>query len=183
MWVSGELTIEKLEELFRTYYTELVRYAFTIVREQGEAEDIVQHLFVKLWEKREDLAIRKDVRSYLYRSTYNASVNAWKRTGRFTGTGESLQQVSASGQSSDRVLSSELEARIEQAVQSLPEKCREVFMLSRFSELSYKEIADQLGISVKTVENHMGKALSIMRSQLSDYLPQLLITILLAMQW
>jgi RNA polymerase sigma-70 factor (ECF subfamily) len=69
------------------------------------------------------------------------------------------------------VTSNELETRIRNAIEKLPEQCRLVFKLSRFEELKYTEIADQLNISVKTVENHMGKALKIMREQLKDYLP------------
>jgi RNA polymerase sigma-70 factor (ECF subfamily) len=73
------------------------------------------------------------------------------------------------------VLASELESRIYSAMEALPEQCRLVFKLSRFEELRYQEIADQLSISIKTVENHMGKALKIMREQLKDYLPLLLV--------
>jgi RNA polymerase sigma-70 factor (ECF subfamily) len=72
-------------------------------------------------------------------------------------------------------MASELEAKIYRAMEALPEQCRLVFKLSRFEELKYSEIAEQLNISIKTVENHMGKALKIMREQLKDYLPLLLI--------
>lgn len=181
MQVVQEITINKLEDLFKAYYDDLTRYAFTIVKQQDEAEDVVQQLFIKLWEKRNDLEIWKDVKSYLFRATYNASINQWKRKQKMQNVQE-LSQVEnhvAAHLNSDSVLSKELEARIEEAIQQLPEKCQEVFRLSRFSELSYKEIADKLGISTKTVENHMGKALRIMRKELSDYLPQVIITLLL----
>jgi RNA polymerase sigma-70 factor, ECF subfamily len=73
------------------------------------------------------------------------------------------------------VAESELEVRIQQAMDKLPEQCRLVFKLSRFEELKYSEIAEQLNISIKTVENHMGKALKIMREQLKEYLPLLIV--------
>jgi RNA polymerase sigma-70 factor (ECF subfamily) len=73
------------------------------------------------------------------------------------------------------VASNELEYRIKIAMEELPEQCRMVFKLSRFEELKYAEIADQLNISIKTVENHMGKALKIMREQLKDYLPLIIV--------
>lgn len=76
-----------------------------------------------------------------------------------------------------KVQAAELEIKIAQAMQTLPEQCRLVFQLSRFEELKYQEIADQLQISIKTVENHMGKALKLMREQLKDYLPLFLIFI------
>ena len=76
---------------------------------------------------------------------------------------------------SQKVQAAELEIRITEAMKTLPEQCRLVFQLSRFEELKYQEIADQLQISVKTVENHMGKALKLMREQLKDYLPLFLI--------
>ena len=76
---------------------------------------------------------------------------------------------------SKRVLAKELESRLQQALNDLPEQCRLVFQLSRFEELRYREIADKLGISVKTVENQISKALKILRLQLADYLPVLIV--------
>jgi len=183
MQKTVEIDLDQIEVLFRRHYQDLTRYAHSIIKEQRSAEDVVQQLFVKLWEKRDDLSIRSDVKSYLYRATYNASINVWKRRKRQETEGEVSGVLPAAERSSDLVLSKELEDRIEMALQTLPEKCQEVFRLSRFNELSYKEIADELKISTKTVENHMGKALKLMRQELSDYLPQLVITLLLSMKW
>ncbi len=179
------LGVTELEQLFTDHYEGLCRYAYTMVKHQPEAEDIVQRLFITLWEKRFELEILRDAKSYLYRATHNASINAAKRLKRQTGF--SALGVNDPGmaaeQSSDVVLSNELQEQIDQAIQRLPEKCGEVFRLSRFKELSYKEIAEHLDLSVKTVENHMGKALRMMRSELADYLPLLVITILLSIRW
>lgn len=174
-----------LEDLFRDHYEALTRYAFTILKDNREAEDVVQKLFIKLWEKRNELEIMNDVRAYLYRSTYNSSLNALKRLNRTTEmtTSTEVNISEGSAKASDRVLSAELEDRIEQALDRLPEKCGEVFRLSRFQELTYKEISEQLNVSIKTVENHMGKALRIMRKELEEYLPIILITILLSKGW
>jgi RNA polymerase sigma-70 factor (ECF subfamily) len=84
---------------------------------------------------------------------------------------------------SSRIRSSELELQIEKAIQTLPTKCAEVFRMSRFNEYSYKEIAEKLDISIKTVENHIGKALKLMRQELEEYLPALIVTILLMNGW
>ena len=94
---------------------------------------------------------------------------------------ENLPQLKT--EDSEPILYQELEGRIEEALQILPEKCGEVFRLSRFKDLSYKEISEQLNISIKTVENHMGKALKIMRTELQDYLPAIIITLLLLKKW
>lgn len=174
-----------IETLFREHYEGLSRYAFSILKDQEEAEDVVQKLFVKLWEKRKEIEIWKDVKSYLYRSTYNASLNELKRIKRHTmyETVNKEKGFQSDNDSSATVISSELEEKIENALQTLPEKCGEVFRLSRFKELSYKEIAEKLEISVKTVENHMGKALKLMRVELEEYLPAIIVTILLLKGW
>lgn len=174
-----------IETLFREHYEGLSRYAFSILKDQGEAEDIVQKLFVKLWEKRKEIEIWKDVKAYLYRSTYNASLNELKRIKRHTmyETVDKEKGFESDNDSSAAVISSELEEKIENALQTLPEKCGEVFRMSRFKEYSYKEIAEKLDISVKTVENHMGKALKLMRVELEEYLPAIIVTILLMKGW
>lgn len=159
--------------LFRTYYQPLCNYAYTYVQDRDEAEEIVQATFLNIWEKRNNLAIHTGVKPYLYAMVRNACLNVLKH--------EKIKQQHAamemavadrSVESTTRtVMAMELETRIYQAMDKLPEQCRLVFKLSRFEELKYGEIAEQLNISVKTVENQMGKALRIMREQLKDYLP------------
>jgi RNA polymerase sigma-70 factor (ECF subfamily) len=80
--------------------------------------------------------------------------------------------------SSKKLMVKELEVKILEALKLLPEQCRTIFQLSRFENLKYREIADQLGLSVKTVENQMGKALRIMRSRLAEYLPVIIAIVL-----
>lgn len=174
-----------IETLFREHYQGLSRYAFSILKDQEEAEDVVQKLFVKLWEKRREIDIWKDVKSYLYRSTYNASLNELKRIKRHTmyETADRENGFQSDNESSAKVIRDELEKHIEDAIQTLPAKCGEVFRMSRFNEYSYKEIAEKLDISIKTVENHMGKALRIMREELEEYLPAIIVTILWMKGW
>lgn len=172
---AGDITA--FEMLFRTYYQPLCNYAYTFVQDHDEAEEIVQSTFLQVWEKREVLEIRTGVRPYLYAMVRNACLNVIKHEkvkqqhiAVEMAMGErSVESVSRS------VMASELESKIYHAMEALPEQCRLVFKLSRFEELKYSEIAEQLNISIKTVENHMGKALKIMREQLKDYLPLLLI--------
>jgi RNA polymerase sigma-70 factor, ECF subfamily len=172
---TGDITA--FEMLFRNYYQPLCNYAYTFVQDRDEAEEIVQSTFMSVWEKRDALEIRTAVRPYLYAMVRNACLNVIKH--------EKVKQVHVAGELAvaersiesvtRTVMAAELEDKIQEALLKLPEQCRLVFKLSRFEELKYAEIATQLNISVKTVENQMGKALKIMRDQLSDYLPILII--------
>ncbi len=172
---TGDLTV--YEMLFRTYYQPLCNYAYTFVQDRDEAEEIVQSTFLNVWEKRENLAIHTGVKPYLYAMVRNACLNVLKHE-KIKQRHAALEMAVAerSVESVARtVIASELETKIYQAMDKLPEQCRLIFKLSRFEELKYTEIAEQLEISIKTVENQMGKALRIMREQLKDYLPVLII--------
>jgi RNA polymerase sigma-70 factor (ECF subfamily) len=171
----GDITA--FEMLFRTYYQPLCNYAYTFLQDKEDAEEIVQSTFLLVWEKRETLAIRTSVRPYLYAMVRNACLNIIKHEKiKQKYVGEEMALADRSHDSVDNsVASNELEYRIKVAMEELPEQCRMVFKLSRFEELKYAEIADQLNISIKTVENHMGKALKIMREQLKDYLPLIIV--------
>jgi RNA polymerase sigma-70 factor (ECF subfamily) len=172
---AGDITA--FEMIFKTYYQPLCNYAYSFVQDRDEAEEIVQATFLSVWEKKEHLAIHTGVKPYLYAMVRNAALNVLKH--------EKIKQqhvaieLSIAERSSESVtrtvMASELEDRIYQALNKLPEQCRLVFKLSRFEELKYAEIAEQLNISIKTVENQMGKALKIMREQLKDYLPLLIV--------
>lgn len=165
------------EQVFRLYYERLCNYANTLVRDMDEAEEVVQSMFLKLWEKREALDINSSLKSYLYRAVHNTCLNRVKheqvKREYASQNAEQLQQNFS--YASDLAIHNELEGRIAEAIESLPEQCRAVFKLSRFEEFKYSEIAEHLGISVKTVENQMGKALRVLRTQLADYLAVLLV--------
>jgi RNA polymerase sigma-70 factor (ECF subfamily) len=171
--------IAAFEMLFRTYYQSLCNYACTFVRDPEEAEEVVQNTFTNIWEKRDTLSIHTGVKPYLYAMVRNACLNQLKHAkikqqhaAMEIAVGErSVESVSRT------VEASELEVRIQEAMSKLPEQCRLVFKLSRFEDLKYAEIAEQLNISIKTVENQMGKALRVMREQLKDYLLFLVIFI------
>ena len=172
---AGDLTA--FEMLFRTYYQPLCNYAFTFVQDRDEAEEIVQSTFLNIWEKRESLSIHTGIKPYLYAMVRNACLNVLKHekikqqhaTMEMAVAERSVESVART------IMASELETKIYRAMDQLPEQCRLIFKLSRFEELKYAEIAQQLHISIKTVENQMGKALRIMREQLKDYLPLLII--------
>jgi len=174
---SGD--IQLYEMIFRTHYEPLCNYAFTFVADRDVAEEIVQGTFLYLWEKREAMEIHSSLKSYLYTSVRNRCLNEIKRRKvRQEHINRELLSADTSSESvSEEIAALELEERIQLAIEKLPEQCRMVFKLSRFEELKYAEIAEHLSISVKTVENHMGKALRIMREQLKEYLPLIILVL------
>jgi RNA polymerase sigma-70 factor (ECF subfamily) len=160
------------EVVFKTHYKNLRAYAFTITNDSAAADEVVQNLFFKLWERTESLTISGSIAAYLYRAVNNDSLNYLKHLNvrsQHRLFVRHRNEESTAGAITGMQLK-ELEAKLQQAMNELPEQCRTVFQLSRFEELRYREIADRLQISVKTVENHIGKALKILRTKLSDFL-------------
>lgn len=165
------------EMIFKAYYQPLCRYAYSFLEDREEAEEVVQSSFITVWEKRKSIDIQTSLKSYLYRMVRNGCLNVIKHEKvkkQHAAHEMAVSEVSYESVS-QKVYATELETKISEAMKVLPEQCRLVFQLSRFEELKYQEIADQLKISVKTVENHMGKALKIMREQLKEYLPLFLL--------
>lgn len=162
--------IEDYEMVFRLYYQGLCQYASSWIDSKEEAEEIVQNIFVKLWEKREERIIEVSIKSYLYKCVYHSAVNVMKHQKIKRQYTEMNKQNEYAPMASQNMQSKELRQKIEKAINALPEQCRLVFKLSRFENLKYKEISNVLNISVKTVENHMGKALRLMRENLSEYI-------------
>jgi RNA polymerase sigma-70 factor (ECF subfamily) len=153
------LTTDQYELCFRTYYKPLVIYAYKIVRRQDVAEDMVQQVFLNVWERIEEMDIEKGITAYLYQGTRNRCLNHLRSAYQSTTTLID-QPVGEHLITSDKHLEAkELFQQIQAAILELPEKCREVFLLSREQGLTYKEIASTLNLSIKTVENQMGKAL------------------------
>ncbi|BDX37520.1 DNA-directed RNA polymerase sigma-70 factor [Tenuifilaceae bacterium CYCD] len=164
------------ETIFRTYYERLCNYANTILSDMDEAEEMVQSAFLTVWEKHDTLEIHTSVKSYLYRAVHNSCLNRVKHYKVRKTYGDSVKNQTEllHDDASQDLIGSELDAIVANAIDSLPDQCRLVFKLSRFENLTYAEIAEQLGISLKTVENHMVKALKVLREKLKDYLPVLI---------
>ena len=164
------------EMLFKDWYVPMCRYAFGILQDDEEAEDVVQKFFCKLWDKRSDIDIRSSLQAYLYRSVHNECLNVIKRRKVRT---EYIEQAALSEISHDkadqRIIINELEGNIQKAIEQLPPRCKEIFLLSRVNNMTYSEIADSLGIAVGTVEIQMVKALRSLRNELKDYLCLLLL--------
>ncbi|HEU5168489.1 MAG TPA: RNA polymerase sigma-70 factor [Chitinophagaceae bacterium] len=160
------------EQVFKTHFKRLHAYAFTILRDEVEAEEMVQQVFFKLWERNENLSLTGSVSAYLYRAVHNECLNYLKhqkvRSNHQLHVAYSMKNEVE--HPAKKVMAGELEKKIHTALNELPEQCRTIFQMSRFDELKYREIADKLGISIKTVENQMGKALKLLREKLVDFL-------------
>ncbi len=168
---------ETFERLFKTHFKSLYAYAYTIVKDEMAAEEMVQNVFFKIWEKRGGLNIHSPALAYLYKSVYHESLNylKHKKVKAAYQAHTVYQMKNQTDNASKKIMLSELEQQINKALDELPEQCRTIFQMSRFEELKYQEIADRLGLSIKTIENQMGKALKILRLKLVDYLPFLIV--------
>ena len=157
------------EMLFKVHYKALHAYATVILNDEDDAEEIVQQLFLKFWEKRKLLSVQTSLKAYLYKCVYHDSLNYLKHL-KVKIKYQDFTRHSIDNSYNDRLALSELQNQINLALNDLPEQCRTIFQMSRFEELKYREIAETLGLSIKTVENQMGKALRIMRIKLADFL-------------
>ncbi len=166
------------ELLFRTYYSEMVGFALRYMESREMAEEIVQETFANIWAKIEETEIRTNPKSYLFGAVRHACLNHLKHRKVVMRHEAYTLQNNAQAFSFDFAELAELEQQVAEAFDRLPPKCREVFELSRFEGLKYQEIAERLGLSVKTVERHMGKALAIFREALKAYLPLILLLII-----
>ncbi len=154
-------------KVFDSYYTQLCYYADKFIHDSDESRSLVQQVFVDLWIKRHKLVIEQSLKAYLFTAVKNYSLDHLKH--KLVET-KYLQEVPTASVSydTDLIEEAELNARINSAIEELPEKCREIFMLCRFEELRYTDIAQKLGISIKTVEMQMGIALKKLRAKLTD---------------
>lgn len=158
---------QALKQLFFRYYAELCNSIRRYVSDADTAEDLVQQVFIRLWEKREQLDIEHNVGGYLQRMAIREALMYLRRRNLLEFTAEAPLQTPADTETGEQqLLYSELAETISKAIERLPAACRTVFQLSRFESLSYREIAQELGISIKTVENQMGKALQRLREVL-----------------
>ncbi|MGV3637655.1 MAG: sigma-70 family RNA polymerase sigma factor, partial [Flavobacteriales bacterium] len=136
--------------------------------------DLVQDLFFRLWMDREKTKVTTSLKAYLFQAVRNRCLNAIKVQGRIRSLNEESDDTLAEeGRTEDE--HAERAARVNAAIELLPEERRKVFKLSRHEGLKYHEIAERLGISVKTVENQMGKALKTLREELADLMPVIIL--------
>ncbi|UKJ08481.1 RNA polymerase sigma-70 factor [Solitalea lacus] len=157
------------ETIYNKYWSKLYLSAFNLLRNRHAAEDIVQEIFVQLWLKRHVNQVQT-LQSYLYTAVRFQVFKAIRDGKAHEELFEEVEKLFNENNSESRVIELDIRNRLDQAIKTLPEKCQQVFVLSRKEHLSNKEIAEQLGISPKTVENHLTIALRQIRSTMGDVL-------------
>lgn len=164
--------------LFDRYYEKLVISALQITKDSNIAKDAAQEVFLALWKNREHTQIKQSLNAYLKRGVINRSLNLLKSRKRHAGNTVPEAIVLPTPSKADQTLElQDLQKRVHKAIDQLPERCRQVFVLCRFEELSHKEIAEQLNISTKTVENQMTKALKFLRKTVLPFVKILIMSL------
>jgi RNA polymerase sigma-70 factor, ECF subfamily len=164
--------INAFESLFRQYYAPLCNFAVKYVKDNDAAEEVVQDFFYQYWKNRESMTITVSLKAYLYMSVRNNCLKQLRQKG--------VRQKYAddvSSNLSERQLQThqenldikELQNKIDEILDEMPERCATIFRMSRYEGLKYREIAHALSISIKTVEANMGKALQTLREKLRNY--------------
>lgn len=166
--VNGD---KAMELLFKKYYTFLCRVLIRVIPDENTAEDLAQDVFLDVWRKRDTINISISLKAYLRRAARNKALNYIRdRKIRFEDD-ENQPEIESNAVSANHLLEAEeLQQLINRSIDQLPERCRLVFTLSRYEDMTYQEIADELTISIKTVENQISKALKLLRGALGRYL-------------
>ena len=165
------------ENVFKKYFPTMCLFSMRYIPDKDVAEDLVQEMFTKLWTNHQNLFITTSLESYLYRSVQNQALNFIKHEkikGKYRQVVKNRYSVS-NNTDEMKIMGFDIKEKIEKAVGDLPEKRREVFVMSRYEGMKYKEIAEKLKISTKTVEAHMGHALRQLKCALKDVMPLILI--------
>jgi len=165
--------------LFDRHYEYLIQSVTNITGDRNLAKDVGQEVFLELWKKRTSINVKTSVRAYLRRSMVNRTFNQLKTRKLKYQEPEKLPETQASENPQEQLEASDLQQLINNAIGGLPERCRIIFTLCRLEGLSHKEIAAQLDISPKTVENQMTKALKILRAVVSPYITKGLLIVML----
>lgn len=169
------------KNIFHEYFQPLCHLSKHYLEDEDEAKEVVQDAFVKLWEIRQSLTPDSNIRNFLFTLVKNNCLNVLKRKQILLKHHEKIKWIeihyqyeSLTRMGGDYLEFNELKEKIDLAIKNLPEHCRIVFEMSRFEELKNREIAEKLGVTIKTVEAHLTKALKILRNDLKEYLPVIL---------
>lgn len=166
------------QELFNLYCQQLINFSRNYVKDKQIAENVVQDVFVSVWQNRTNLDPSKMIKAYLFTAVKNNSLKHLRQLNiASTGIDDNIKIVSDEVRPDKKFDEKEMELKIHQAIDELPEKCMEIFKMNRFENLKYAEIAVILDISVKTVETQMGRALKKLRERLKPFLIMFLLAL------
>jgi RNA polymerase sigma-70 factor (ECF subfamily) len=157
------------DTLFGMYSLKIYYFAFSVLKSKEDAEDVVQHTFFKVWEKRESINSNLVFKSFLFTIAYNISIDLLRTRLKEKGYRESISAIASSSYNlEERIEFGDLLDRVNQIAEKLPPRKKEIYQLSRVHNLSYSEIAEKLNISVKTVENGIGYSLKFIKDHLGN---------------
>lgn len=176
------------EQIYKLYFPRLYSFSFKITDDSSLAKDIVQNVFIKIWETRTSLNF-DNPEAFIYRMVRNASLNYIRHIKVVDNLklklndhylGEELYYIDLVGNEPYILIEKELEEKIMNIIDSLPDRCQAVFRMSRIEGMKNREIAEHMGVSLKAVEKHMSKALQIFREKIGDYIPLQIIILILS---
>lgn len=173
-------TLNKItfEKLFRDLFKPLTLFAFKYVNDIDDAKSIVHDVFMKLWEKKDEINLDKSVKSYLYTSVNNRSLNFIRDNKKFIREELIIDQLHDNVENTNDLSIEDIQKKVSETLENLSPKVKETFLLSRYKGLKYKEIAEKMGVSVKTVETHISTALRSLRYNLKEFLSIILLIII-----
>ena len=158
-----QISKKQFSEYYHNYYRQLCLHALHFMNDADEAEDVVQETFVSLWDKREHLKTIKSIKAYLYTAVRNNCLTKIRDAKPTTSLEELPNQDFLS--QDEQMERAEMEARIWKMIDELPERRREIFLMAKRDGMRYKDIAEQTGLTVKTVENHVLRAMQSLRAK------------------
>lgn len=166
---ENKITKNTFEKLFNEYYNPLCNFVLGITKDKNKAEDVVQDVFVQMWKKRDSITIDKNLKSYLFAAAKNKAIEWLRRENLFkkfesSADGKKFLQ----GDTEDLSYKYEMLEKLNHSIRQLPTKCQKVFRLGKINGLTYAEIAEEMDISVKTVENQMSRALKLLRNMMFE---------------
>ncbi|GAA4377948.1 RNA polymerase sigma-70 factor [Hymenobacter koreensis] len=172
-----------MQALFKGYYRPLGNVIFRVVQDRDVAEDLLQDVFLRVWNNRDTLVISSTYKAYLYRAAMNAALRHTERSKRQVAWDDANVAEPSANTTDEGLNGHEAEQAVAEALETLPPQCRAVFLMSRQEGLSYQQIAEALDVAPKTVENQMGKALRLLRQQLSGFFSGLTMWVLVWLGW
>lgn len=167
------------DSIFRRTYSRLYFYALSLLSDESDADDVVEEVFAGLWRRMDEIDLEDNIEGFLYRAVYTRSINVLKRRNVDAGRLAAIEDINNmrmeyySGINDDplhRMEKAELRRKIEDTINMLPEKCRQVFRMSYLNGMHNNDIAEELQLSVRTVEAHMYRALRFLRERLGECL-------------
>ena len=175
-YLNGQCVIDEFDfdEIYLLYYPRLVLYALKLTGNRENSEEIIQDVFIRFWMKEGHLNIKHSIKAYLFRAVHNACLDFLKKEkNQYKSSFSDFVREQDAIEFYDPILLEELDLAIQKSIENLPDQCKRVFLLHRNENLTYREIASNLDISIKTVETQISRAVKSLRKSLVEYLPQI----------